>query len=148
VAATLAARREARAVQDRLRALRRDGMRTEGRLESVRYHGRWTDDGRPRLDASVAYVTPGTERRADLLLVAPAPHLPLPGPPVLVVRDPPAEPTGCGAAPGPRGPGPAARGGTSRGRWLDDVVLVELDQSRPVAYDPDVAAYARAGAED
>ena len=148
VAATLAARREARTVQDRLRALRRDGMRTEGRLESVRYHGRWTDDGRPRLDATVTFGTPGAERRVDLLLVAPADRVPLPGAPVVVVHDPADEPTGYGSAPGPRGPGPAARGGTSRGRWLDDVVLVELDQSRPVAYDPDVAAYARAGAED
>ncbi|TWG85089.1 hypothetical protein L603_000200000980 [Cellulosimicrobium cellulans J34] len=139
---------EHHAVQDRLRALRRDGMRTEGRLESVRYHGRWTDDGRPRLDATVTYGTPGAERRVDLLLVAPADRVPLPGAPVVVVHDPADEPTGHGTAPGPGGPGPAAPGGTSRGRWLDDVVLVELDQSRPVAYDPDVAAYARAGAED
>jgi len=135
VVAGLVARRAAHAVQERLRALRRDGVRSPGRLEAVTYRGAWSDDGRPRLDVIVAYGTPGAERRVPLLLVTPQHRVPLVGAPVVVTHEQdPARAEGAdGTAPGAAADAPEP-----------DLVLVELDQSRPVDYDPDVAAYARA----
>ncbi|MCO7275112.1 hypothetical protein [Cellulosimicrobium cellulans] len=138
VLATAAAQLEARAVQERLRALRRDGVRTPGSLVDRRYLGSWTDDGRPRFDATVAYGPPGAERSVEVLLVAPPDRVPLPGAPVVVVHDVQDEPDAADLpAPGRGGSGGAP------GRWLDALVLVELDQSRTVSYDPDVGAFAR-----
>lgn len=137
VLATAEAQLEARAVQERLRALRRDGVRTPGTLVDRRYQGAWTDDGRPRFDASVTYGPPGAERQVEVLLVAPQDRVPLPGAPVVVVHEVRDD---ADAAP----PGPSTRGRErDPNRWILDLVLVELDQSRPVAYDPDAAAFAR-----
>lgn len=139
VLSTAAARLEARALQDRLRALRRDGVRSPGSLVARRYLGSWTDDGRPRFDATVTYGPPGAERCVELLLVTPQDRVPLPGAPVVVVHEVRDE---AGAA--PPGPPPRGRQGPpDPDRWLDDLVIVELDQSRTVTYDPDVAAYAK-----
>ncbi|MFD4990450.1 hypothetical protein ACFWH7_07575 [Cellulosimicrobium cellulans] len=139
VLSTAEAQLEARAVQERLRALRRDGVRTPGSLLDRRYQGSWTDDGRPRFDATVTYGPPGAERSVEVLLVAPQDRVPLPGAPVVVVHE--VRDDADAAAPGPS---PRGRGGRrDQTRWMLDLVLVELDQSRPVAYDPDAAAFAK-----
>ncbi|MBN0042137.1 hypothetical protein JN535_18420 [Cellulosimicrobium cellulans] len=139
VLSTTEAQIEARAVQERLRVLRRDGVRTPGSLVDRRYQGSWTDDGRPRFDATVTYGPPGAERSVEVLLVAPQDRVPLPGAPVVVVHE--VRDDADVAAPGPA---PRGRGGRrDPNRWILDLVLVELDQSRPVHYDPDVAAFAK-----
>ena len=139
VLATAEAQLEARAVQERLRALRRDGVRALGSLVDRRYQGAWTDDGRPRFDATVAYGPPGAERSVEVLLVAPQDRVPLPGAPVVVVHDVRDAADAADAVARSRRHGRRPR----LDRWLDDLVLVELDQSRPVAYDPDAAAFAK-----
>lgn len=132
VLSTVLASLQARALQERLRALRREGTRSPGTLEAVTYRSTWSDDGRPQLDAVVAFGLPGAERRVPLLLVTPLDRVPLVGSPVVVVH-----------TPRDAGSPPATRPEDVGDLDPDDLVLVEIDQSRPVAYDTDLAAYAR-----
>ena len=133
VVATVRAARAARSLQDRMRALRRDGVRSPGTLVEARFLGTWSDDGRPQLDATVTYGSPGAERRVALLLVAPQDRVPLVGASVVVLHEPHDDTEPYGTAPAP----------DADPRDPAGIVLVELDQARPVRFDPDVAAYAK-----